>query len=226
MLKLLSFADLISISNALFGIIAILVLFTNVVEFVDLRLRVSFSFIFLALLADGLDGIVARRFGKSEIGEYLEAMGDMTSLVIAPAVFTYVVYFSSISSDVLRLSYMFIALILFLFFGVIRLASFHIMKDKHFFIGLPASVSTIILLVLVYFKTDFVYILFVVIVIGALMASDIKFPKPGIIINGIAMVLILLTLIFDKTFYGFAPILLLAAILFYAIVGPIYKNFW
>jgi archaetidylserine synthase len=223
MIKLLSFADLISISNAVFGALSILVLFTNI----DLKIHISFSLILLGLLADGLDGIIARRTRKSNIGEYLEAMADMASMVIAPAVFIFFIYFSSeaIPTDVFRQIYMFIALILFLFFGIVRLASFNIMKEKKTYVGLPASASAIILLILAYFELDFIFILPAVIIIGAVMVSDIIFPKPNTLINVAALILIILSIVFGKTYFGFAPFLLLVAILVYVVGGSIYKKF-
>lgn len=223
MIRLLSVADLISITNAIFGFCAILFLVSDII-IPELRLRVSFSFILLALLADGLDGIVARKFGKSEIGEYLESMADMTSLVIAPAVFVYFIYSDFVPYCFNTHVYLIFALVLFLAFGIIRLASFHIMKKDHFFIGLPASASTLILLIIAYFRVDFIYILPAVIIIGAAMASDIKFPKPGVKINSVATVLILLTLVLDKSYFGVAPLLLISAILLYSIAGAIYLS--
>ena len=223
MIKLLSFADLISISNAVFGALAILVLFTNI----DFKIHISFSLILLGLLADGLDGNIARRTRKSNIGEFLEAMADMTSMVIAPAVFIFFIYFSSevISKDVFRQIYLVLALISFLFFGIVRLASFNIMKEKKTYVGLPASASAIILLILAYFEVDFIFILPAVIIIGAVMISDIVFPKPNALINASALILIILSIVFGKTYLGFAPFLLLIAILVYVISGSIYKNF-
>jgi phosphatidylserine synthase len=99
------------------------------------------------------------------------------------------------------------------------------MKEDKFFLGLPASVSTIILLMISWFRVEFIYILPAVIIIGAAMASDIKFPKPRIRINAIATFLILLTLIMYDNYYRVAPLLLLIAIVIYAIGGPIYTKF-
>ena len=225
MIKLVSLADMISITNAIFGILAIIVLFPNFSTNTDFQLRVSFSLILLALLADGLDGIVARRVRKSDIGEYLESMADMTSLVIAPAAFVYFIYSESVADVFYRHIYLLVALVLFLFFGIIRLASFHIFKEDRYFIGLPASASTIILLIVSWFEVGFIFILPTVIIIGAIMASDIKFPKPGLKINTIATILIILTLIMYKYYYGIAPLLLLTAILLYMIGVPIHNKF-
>ena len=225
MISLLSFADLISIANAIFGILSIIFLFSNLIDSQELRFHVSFSFILIAILADGLDGIVARKIGRSEIGEYLEAMADMTSLTIAPGIFIYLVYSDIAASYFYENIYLFFALILFLSFGIIRLASFHILKNDKLFVGFPAPASTILLLILAYFKIDFIFILPAVIIIGAAMVSNIKFPKPGLRINSVAALLIIFTIAFDKSYYGIAPVLLFIAVLGYTIGGAIYIKF-
>jgi len=222
MIKLISIADVISLTNAIFGFLSILFLFSDLISNEEIRLRVSFSFILLALLADGLDGIVARKTKVSEIGEYLESIADMTSLIIAPAFFIYFIYNDLVLNSFIHHIYLLIALVIFLLLGTIRLSCFHIMKNKKFFLGLPASAGTIILLIFAYFEIKFIYILSAIILISLLMVTNIRFPKPVFKINTIAAILIILTLIIGKYFYGFAPILLLIAIILYSIFGPIY----
>jgi len=90
---------------------------------------------------------------------------------------------------------------------------------------LPASASAIILLILTYFEIDFIFILPAVIIVGAVMASNIVFPKPNAPVNAAALVLIILSIVFGKTYFGFAPFLLLIAIFAYVIGGSIYEKF-
>ena len=225
MINILSSADLVSIVNAIFGFFAIVFLISDFVGPFDLRLRISFSFILLALLADGLDGIVARKFKKSEIGEHLDSMADMVSMCIATSIFIYISYIDTISGSIYRQVYLIFALSLFLSFGIIRLASFYIMKNKSYYVGLPAPASAIILLLLGFFKVDFIFILPSVILIGAFMASNIVFPKMNLKIQATAFVLILLTLIVYDSFYKIIPLFLLIAIVIYATGGPIYTKF-
>lgn len=215
MIRLLSIADVITLINVVFGFLAIVMIFSN-------EIRFSFSFILLALLADGLDGVVARKTRKGELGEYLEAMADMTSLGIAPAVFVYSIYRNVVSWCPFCHSYLVVALIVFLSLGIIRLASFHIMKDEKYFVGLPASASTIIILILAYFKVEFIPILLVILIVSFAMVSNVRFPKLGYRIDAVAAILILLTLIMGKSYYGVAPIFLLIAIIAYGLGGPIY----
>ncbi|MFO7743935.1 MAG: CDP-alcohol phosphatidyltransferase family protein [Psychroflexus sp.] len=225
MLKLLSSADLISILNAVLGVFAIIVLFLESLGEQELRIHISFSLILLGLLADGLDGIIARKFGKSKIGEYLEAMADMASMVVAPAVFIFITYSDLLQNNIFRNIYLFVAIVLFLFFGIVRLASFTVMKEKKYYVGIPASASAIILLVLSYLKVNFIFILPAVVIIGSLMASNIIFPKTNKKMNFIATILIFLTIIFGKNYYNFAPILLLIGIIGYTFGGYLYVNF-
>ena len=225
MVKLLSIADAISIINAIFGLLAIIFLFSNLGTCKEFQIRASFSFILLALLADGLDGIVARKFGKSDIGVYLDSMADMTSFVIAPAIFIYYIYSNSPDFLFYRHAYLLFALVLFLAFGIIRLASFHMMKEEKIFIGLPAPASTIILLIISWFKVDFIYILPAVVIIGATMIADINFPKPDLKMDLVAAVLIIFSIILYDSYYKIAPLLLLMAIILYAISEPIYAKF-
>jgi CDP-diacylglycerol--serine O-phosphatidyltransferase len=226
MLRLLSVADFISITNAVFGVLAIIVLFIDIIDSLELRIHISISLILIALLADGLDGIVARRFGKSIIGDYLESMADMTSMVVAPAVFIFFVYSDVLFSEILRNIWLFVAVGLFLFFGIVRLGSFNIMKEKNRYVGLPASASAIILVILCYLRVNFLFILPTVIIMGALMASDFVFPKTDKKMNLFAFILILLTILFGREYYNFAPILLLIAVFLYTFGGAIYMKFY
>ena len=92
MIKLLSIADLVTLLNAMLGFLALLLVFSN--EF-----QLAASLILLGLLADGLDGMVARRFGTGKIGESLEPLADMISLSIAPLVLFYKMYYDSVVSQ-------------------------------------------------------------------------------------------------------------------------------
>jgi len=215
MIKLLSVADVVSLTNAILGFLAILMIFSH-------EMRLAFSFILLALLADGLDGIIARKTRKGELGEYLEAMADMISLGIAPAFFVYNTYHSVVSDHLYYHILLVVVLIIFLSLGIIRLASFHIIKEENFFVGLPASASTIFILILSFLSIEFMYILPFIVIVSIVMISPIHFPKIGLKINAFAAVLILATLIFGDMYNNFAPLLLFSALAVYAILGPVY----
>jgi CDP-diacylglycerol--serine O-phosphatidyltransferase len=185
------------------------------------------SFIFLALIADGLDGIIARRFGGGKMGESLEAMADMVSLSLAPLCFVFV-YAIELKIDNILISLPTILVgLLFICFSAIRLASFHVLKDKHYFVGLPASVSTILLIGLSYFDLPLYSYLVIFLILSILMISSIKFPKPTKTMNFTATILILLGILLYTYYHSISFILLVGAMILYSILGPFYiKKFY
>jgi CDP-diacylglycerol--serine O-phosphatidyltransferase len=220
MIKLISIADLVSLINAIFGYLAVLVIFLN-------NVNLSFSFILISLLADGFDGIVARKTGKGELGGYMEAMADMISLSIAPSFFVYIAYNNIANTTIYYHSALIITLIVFLSFSIIRLASFHIIKGKNYFIGLPSSAGTIFIIALSFFKVNFLLILVIILIISLALISPIHFPKIGLKIQFVATILILLTVIMINLFSTFDynyifPIILFIAVAIYTFLGPMY----
>ena len=205
---------MITFLNAVLGFLAVLLAFSG-------QFQLAASLIFLGLLADGLDGIIARRVGNGQIGEYLEAIADMVSLSVAPLALVYMIYHDVVVST-LPLHLLFVIVLVFsLICSIIRLASFSLLKEKQFFIGLPTSANAIFLVVISFLKPDVVYILPVIIVISLGMISPIHFPKPGLKVNLIATVFIVATIVLNHMYSNIAPLLLLAALLFYLIFGLI-----
>jgi len=217
MINLLSVADVVSLTNSILGFLSIVMIFLG-------ETYLAFSFILLAILADGLDGVVARKTKHSDLGEYMEAMADMISLGIAPSVFVYNNYLKNImiSESIYWHSLLVIVLIVFLSFSIIRLATFHIKREETFFIGLPASASTIIIIILTYFNIEFTYIFAVIFLMSLVMISNVRFPKPTIKINVIATIFIIFTIIIGKNFEGIVTKFLLLLIILYTLAGPIY----
>jgi CDP-diacylglycerol--serine O-phosphatidyltransferase len=79
----LGVADAVTIANAALGFVAV------VVATADIALAARL--ILLAAIADGLDGILARRYGGTEAGPYLDSLADVASFGVAPAVLSFVV---------------------------------------------------------------------------------------------------------------------------------------
>ncbi|MGQ3412284.1 protein sorting system archaetidylserine synthase [Natrinema versiforme] len=79
----LGIADAVTIANAALGFVAVVVAVVDI----DLAARL----ILLAAIADGLDGILARRYGGTDAGPYLDSLADVASFAVAPAVLSFVV---------------------------------------------------------------------------------------------------------------------------------------
>lgn len=237
MLRFLSRADLISLLNTTLGFLAIIVLLSDLIDWEPLRIKVSFSLILLALIADGLDGVVARKYGKSQIGGYLDSMADMTSTCIATSIFIYMMCLKKdlepVSGHVYEHVGLLLVLIFFLSMGTVRLVSFHILKNKHYFVGFPAPAAAILLVTVTYLKIDIkidiIYLLLIIFITSIAMVANIRFPKPGFKISAIATALIFFTFInflLAGSYYSVGPQALLVALLIYAIAGPIYVKFF
>jgi len=220
MIKLLRPADGISLINIGCGFLAILMLLSPYISDEALRFHLALIFILLALLADGLDGIIARKTGKGALGEYFEAMGDMTSMGLALPLFVYMMYQSQILQSLYVYLLLLFVLLLYVCCTVIRLAAFHPMKNKDCFIGLPASAGTIILLTLSFTNIDFIFLLLLMIVVSLLMISPIRFPKSKGKENAIATIFIFLTILLGHQFNNIAPLLLCIVTSIYVVVGP------
>lgn len=224
MIKLIRAADVISILNASFGFLAIFVLILETGLSMEVQIRLSVSLIFLGLLADGLDGFIARKNGKGVLGEYIESMADMSSMVIAPSMVTLFIFQRDISGSLELLALLFIVIMVYVICGLIRLAAFHPLKNQKSFLGLPASAATITLLLVAVFYGTFFYILPIMLIISLLMILPISYPKPTGKINAIAAMLIILSLMLWDLIFTMGPTLLLLSLLLYIFLGPLMQQ--
>jgi CDP-diacylglycerol--serine O-phosphatidyltransferase len=215
MIRLLSVADLVTLLNATLGSLALLFVFSN--EF-----HLAASLIFLGLLADGLDGMIARRLGVGKIGEYLESLADMITLSIAPLVLFYKMYYNSVASEPSQHLLLGGILIFSLLCSIIRLSSFSLLKQKEYFIGLPTSASALFLVLISYLLPEVWYVLPVIVVLALAMISSVHFPKPSITVNLVTAMLIVAVVLLDGMYSGLAPLLLLVMLVTYIIGGPLY----
>jgi CDP-diacylglycerol--serine O-phosphatidyltransferase len=215
MIELLSLADMITLTNAIFGFLAILFVFSGQPHF-------SAIFIFLGLLADGLDGYVARYQGTGKIGEYFESLADMLSLSIAPLLLLYATFKDAFSGEPWQLPLFGGMLVFSLLCSLIRLSSFSLLKDSQFFLGLPTSVSALFLVSLSILKPDFLIVVPVVLVLAVVMISPVRFPKPKLPMNLVTAILIILVIAVGSLYNNLTVYVLLVALVLYVIAGPIY----
>lgn len=215
MIKLLSVADIVTLLNAMLGFLALLFVFSY-------QLNLAASLILLGLLADGLDGMIARRLGTGQIGRYIEPIADMISLSVSPLALIYIVYYDSFSPKFsVHLIFGFV-LVFSLVCSVIRLSSFPLLKQEQFFVGLPTSASAIFLVVASYLRPVIWVILPVIVILSLAMISSIPFPKPRLKVNLITTVFIVAAMILDGMYFNIAPLLLLAGLIVYIVIGPFY----
>ncbi|ADI74001.1 CDP-diacylglycerol/serine O-phosphatidyltransferase [Methanohalobium evestigatum Z-7303] len=164
----LKIPDLISISNALFGISAMLAVLDN-------NHHLAAVLILTAAIADGLDGFIARYIESGELGEHLDSLADIISFGAAPVVIIYAIYGSQFPYVMMG------AVFVYFICGILRLARFNTktnnIKD---FEGLPITASGVVLAsyLLVYQKYIFSSaIIILTLILSILMISTYTYPK-------------------------------------------------
>ncbi|QSG14033.1 Phosphatidylserine synthase [Halapricum desulfuricans] len=76
-------ADIVTVANAALGFTAAVAAMTDP--------GLAAQLILLAAIADGLDGVLARVHGSTQVGEYVDSLADVASFGVAPAVFVYAI---------------------------------------------------------------------------------------------------------------------------------------
>jgi len=89
----LGLADAMSLANATLGLLAMVVA-------VNVGPTLAAQLILLAAVADGLDGIIARSYGSTDVGPYLDSMADIVSFGTAPALFVFAATWVQVSGAV------------------------------------------------------------------------------------------------------------------------------
>lgn len=220
-IKLISAADLFTVANALLGFAAIICVVKNKIDF-------AITLILLAILADGVDGFVARRFNKKWcLGDYLDIMADIISFCVAPAVLIFTLYYDSFRVFVI------LSCLIFVISGILRLARFCYLTEKPEafseelgsleFTGLPTPGAALVILLFSALKMHPVIITVFMIILSFLMISDIKYPKTrgkiAYISGGI--ILIILFSMFFSWYTSIIFIITLIFALFYVFFSPL-----
>jgi CDP-diacylglycerol--serine O-phosphatidyltransferase len=209
MTKLLnvSIADIFTITNGALGFIAIFFILQE-------RIDLSFNLILLSVLADGMDGIIARKMGLS--GGHLDELADVISFTLAPSVMIYII--SDLQMFV-RLATCFI----FFICGIIHLIRYYF-GEKNYFIGITTPSATLCVIILMYVQIESGILVAATIIVSILMISPIFYPRLEGRFAIISAALIFLTLLLGRQYGDFALIVLLAGVIVYIIFGPFYRK--
>jgi CDP-diacylglycerol--serine O-phosphatidyltransferase len=242
-MRRISVADLLTLLNGALGILAITYI-------LDGRHIIAAILIYFAIMADGLDGFVARKFGTPhEFGRFLDSISDTVSFCLAPALLVYNNFYDPELGSAwtsLPNATIVIACLLYASFGILRLARFA-GKDysKSSFIGLPTPAAAVFVISLsilwgaknlnaLSFEHLPYLVTFATIIISFLMISDIPYPHVRRWLVAPALVLLLLAslpLILEVTLeenplpvieIEYAALILMLA---YIIFGPVIEHY-
>lgn len=168
MLQRLKIPDIVTLSNALLGLAAMLSASNG-------RYGLACILLLVAAVADGVDGYLARRLSSSEFGGTMDSLADVISFGVAPAFVVYSAYGT-------QYPYLIGAAVsLYVVCGILRLARFSsIQKTITDFEGLPITAGSV--MIVSYLLIDPRYInaysvVALVSILSLLMISTFTYPK-------------------------------------------------
>jgi CDP-diacylglycerol--serine O-phosphatidyltransferase len=136
--------------------------------------QLGLRFILLAILSDGIDGVLARRWGAvSDFGSHLDALADVIAFGVAPGIL-----FAAMNPEAPGpIRVMVIAMIAIA--GTWRLARFQAEPSRHDFVGLPITTGgpLFALAVAGFQPASGVVGLIWALTLSALMAGRVPFPR-------------------------------------------------
>jgi archaetidylserine synthase len=213
----LGVADVVSVANATLGFLAVIVALAWDDPTLGARL------VLLAAVADGLDGVIARRYGSTQLGETLDSLSDVVSFGVAPAAVLYAIGSSTTTVPRPALLAGVIAG-LFLAAGVVRLSLYTVEEagtDET--IGVPTTLAATILAVGVLAGIGPPSLLLAGgVAFALLMVTDVVYPdlraRDAITLGAVQVLAILYPTVGQHVF----PRILLLAALAYLVLGPRY----
>ncbi len=183
-LRQVTLADSLSVLNGLLGFSATIHILLNGLK------PEAFSLFYLAVLADGADGLVASKTEKSPFGKELDSLADLVSFGVFPA--TAVVSFNP---DLFPFAALIVA------FSMLRLARFNVVKFEDFY-GLPTLVCALIVTSLVRIGVNATILASAAVILSALMISDFVYPRVRDMFALLLIALVILSaLVFDEMQY-------------------------
>ncbi|MEA1984738.1 MAG: archaetidylserine synthase [Euryarchaeota archaeon] len=202
--------DVVTLSNALLGLLSIFVAYAGYPD-------MAFVLILMAAVADGVDGYLARSYSGSEIGEFLDSLADVISFGVAPATVVFIACGGS-------MPYMVGAVVcIYLVCGILRLARFST-KQKSIpdFEGLPITAAAVVIASYMLLDGKYVYtyvVLAILILLAYLMISEYPYPKlRGPRAMGLVSLLFILTIgsyfLVEQYMYIFSTTLFLSMMLY------------
>ncbi|MDD4171150.1 MAG: CDP-diacylglycerol--serine O-phosphatidyltransferase [Syntrophomonas sp.] len=163
-----SSANTITLFNIVFGSLSL-------INTLHENYKAAAIFILLAVVMDGMDGRIARKFGIiSDIGKQLDSLCDLVSFGVAPAILLY----AQILFDIPFMIGL-VAAVLYIMCGAFRLARFNVLNIKEYFVGIPITLAGAVL-AFISLLASFIpgyLILMTVILLAFMMISNVKVRK-------------------------------------------------
>lgn len=178
-------ADVLTLTNGMCGLLAIstFAFETGIFEGPLSDPYAAMALIAVGLVADALDGTVARRYGGSALGGDLDTLCDAITFVCAPAVMLIGVYgtatYPTFNATPHPFGAMLAAGLVFLF-GILRLARFNANPEEsetRTFTGLPTPWMAVVVTLMTVLAVPANFALSAASILAFLMISSVAYPK-------------------------------------------------
>ncbi len=159
--------NIVTLSNLVLGVVSLS--FTMEGQYKEAAVAILF-----AMIMDGMDGRLARRFKvSSDFGKELDSLSDLVSFGVAPAILTYAAVMDRLGK------WTFFIAIAFALCGAIRLARFNVLNIKTYFVGVPITFAgpLMAIFVLLSNRLPAYFYPIAMLILSYLMVSTIKIPK-------------------------------------------------
>ncbi len=161
-MRLIKFADILTLTNVVFGIISVLFAIKGLYNTAALMLL-------LAVVSDYFDGKIAKIMGQqNDFGRELDSLADTVSFGVAPAIFGFTLIQTPLAI---------ICFTVFLFCGILRLARYNIMNLKEAFQGMPITLNGIVIPLLYFIDTPIRFYPYIYLMLGVLMVSSLRVKR-------------------------------------------------
>jgi CDP-diacylglycerol--serine O-phosphatidyltransferase len=231
---MVSLADVFTLANALLG-------FSAIIAGIEGELELAYLLVVLGVLADGLDGMVARRFGtKWNTGDFLDIMADTVTFAVAPSVLMWLTYSEGLGDPDLGIPLLasrvlvYITGLLVITLGVLRLARFCFesgdQESDLYFTGLPIPAAALLIVTMLLMGWPGLIVCGLAIAVAILMVSDLKYPKargrPGLVVGVLGLLMVITTLVGEslELVSEFMMYLTYTAVILYICLGPFAKG--
>lgn len=228
----LELPDGVTLVNVVFGFIAIVTVSTvGAGTAGPSALGLAARCILLGAIADGLDGVLARRGTSSAVGALLDSLADIVSFGVAPALFVYTVAraewgWASITAPTPQFALTVLITTVFVVMALVRTTVYMVYDSEEFRAGVPNTLAATILALTYLSGFDSAALLLAEsAILSYLMIAQI--PYPGLRARdafGMGTVQAVVIIVPGPSGRWLARVLLVAA-LAYLVLGPIsYRN--
>jgi CDP-diacylglycerol--serine O-phosphatidyltransferase len=214
----LGVADAVTVANAALGFLAAVA--------ATVEPGVAARLVLLAAVADGLDGVIARKLGSTPTGEYLDSLADVASFGVAPAVLVFAVARQQwgLTDPSLTTVAAFCAPALFVAMAVVRLGLYtaYDVGNAHTEGVQSTLAATILAASVLAGVADPAVLLGATGLFAYLMVTSVTYPdlyaRDALAMGGVQALAVLVPKAYGRAF----PAILLGAALAYLLLGPRY----